>query len=58
MDLADREGDALPSLNDDGEEEDDMQVGLSIVDLSERTSIRKEDIISAMQVRYLFNISI
>ena len=38
----------VPSPGEDGEDEDDMQVGLSITELSELTSIRKEDIITTM----------
>uniref|UniRef100_A0A183BV92 histone acetyltransferase n=1 Tax=Globodera pallida TaxID=36090 RepID=A0A183BV92_GLOPA len=40
-------------LGEDGEEEEDTQVSLSITDLCELTSIRKEDILSTLQWEFV-----
>ena len=49
MNLVHQEGNPVPSQGENGEEEEDTQVSLSIMDLCELTSIRKEDILQTLE---------
>jgi hypothetical protein len=51
MNLVEQQGDPVPSQGENGEEEEDTQVSVSIVDLCELTSIRKEDLLQTLDVR-------
>uniref|UniRef100_A0A914IAC0 histone acetyltransferase n=1 Tax=Globodera rostochiensis TaxID=31243 RepID=A0A914IAC0_GLORO len=53
--IVSQQGRPIPSQGEDGEEEEDTQVSLSITDLCELTSIRKEDILSTLQLHDMNN---
>ncbi|KAL3084111.1 hypothetical protein niasHT_033215 [Heterodera trifolii] len=53
--IVSQQGRPIPSQGEDGEEEEDTQVSLSIMDLCELTSIRKEDVLSTLQLHDMNN---
>uniref|UniRef100_A0A915MCH3 Histone acetyltransferase n=1 Tax=Meloidogyne javanica TaxID=6303 RepID=A0A915MCH3_MELJA len=50
LNIVREQGDPIPSQGENGEEEEDTQVSVSIMDLCELTSIRKEDILQTLEV--------
>lgn len=50
LNLVREQGDPVPSQGENGEEEEDTKVSISIMDLCELTSIRKEDILQTLEV--------
>lgn len=53
LNLVEKNGNLIPSPGEDGENEQDTQVAISIMELCEWTSIKKEDVIQTLQV-YIF----
>uniref|UniRef100_A0A914MEG6 histone acetyltransferase n=1 Tax=Meloidogyne incognita TaxID=6306 RepID=A0A914MEG6_MELIC len=49
LNIVREQGDPIPSQGENGEEEEDTQVSVSIMDLCELTSIRKEDILQTLE---------
>lgn len=54
LNCVEKHGNPVPSPGEDGEEGQDTQVAISIMDLCEWTSIKKEDVIQTLQVRLIF----
>ena len=50
LNFVEQQGDPVPSQGENGEEEEDTQVSISVNDLCEYTSIRKEDILKTLEV--------